>query len=150
MAGPSHETSNCFVYPGAIMTSLEAYATNLRSRLLAFVGFGRPSLPLLARGLDPDTQARLRTLHRKYRHDPGLFRQGVALHRLGKSQAQLNAMFDEVTDYVWDVWSGPYDVSSPEERRVREKILVAILLLECRAVLERHPSLLAYIMSDEA
>ncbi|MFC4275980.1 hypothetical protein [Achromobacter aloeverae] len=131
------------------MTYLETFASFLRSRLLVFLGVSTPLPPLPVEGLDRETAATLRDLRRKYRRDPVLFQQGLVLHRQGRSRDQLNAMFDAVTHYHWDIWAGPCDVSSPEEKRIREKVLVALLLRDCRPALERYPSLMTYILGDE-
>lgn len=132
------------------MTTLDTSASTLRSRLTTLFGFASPYPPLPVDGLDRETVTTVKTLRKKCRRDGALFQQGLALHRQGRSQEQLNAMFDAVTHYSWDVWAGPIDVSSFEERREREKVLIALLLLECRPALDQHPILLDYILGDDA
>lgn len=132
------------------MISLDTSASPLRSRLTALFGFASPYPPLPVEGLDRDTVATVKSLRKKCRRDGALFQQGLALHRQDRSQAQLNAMFDAVTHYSWDVWAGPIDVSSFEERREREKVLIALLLRECRPALDQHPVLMDYILGHDA
>lgn len=132
------------------MIYLDTLAAFLRARMLALFSFAAPLPPLPVTGLDRETETTLHTLRKKYRRDRALFQQGLALHRQDRSLAQLNAMFDAVTHYEWDIWAGPCDVSTLEERIEREKVLIALLLRECRPALERHPSLLSWILSDDA
>ncbi|WP_233234387.1 hypothetical protein [Bordetella sp. LUAb4] len=132
------------------MTYLDTFAAFLRARFLALFSFLAPLPPLPVTGLDREMETTLRSLRKRYRRDRALFQRGLALHRQGKSLAQLNAMFDAVTHYDWDIWAGPCDVSTLEERIERERVLIALLLRECRPALERHPSLLTWILSDEA
>ncbi|WP_256977794.1 hypothetical protein [Bordetella genomosp. 10] len=40
-------------------------------------------------------------------------------------------------------------MSSPEERRGREKVLIALMLDDCRSSMAQHPCLLAYVLGDE-
>jgi hypothetical protein len=134
----------------AIMISLDTHASTLRSRLVTLFGFASPYPPIPVEGLNRETVTTLKTLRKKCRRDGALFQQGLALHRQDRSLAQLNAMFDAVTHYSWDVWAGPIDVSSFEERREREKILIALLMRECRPALDQHPILLDYILGEDA
>ncbi|WP_143220452.1 MULTISPECIES: hypothetical protein [unclassified Achromobacter] len=132
------------------MTSLDTFASFLRARMLALFSFAAPLPPLPVTGLDRETETTLRSLRKRYRRDRALFQQGLALHRQGLSVAQLNAMFDAVTHYDWDIWAGPCDVSTLEERIERDKILIALLMRECQPALERYPSLMNWIVSDDA